>query len=78
MLLQQESSSSALVGMANGHMAEQLTGMFLPVMTAIAILTWGVIMIKFQFENGIIREFKSLGYALEWAHKNSTRVIRYY
>ena len=35
-----------------------------------------MIMIKFQFENGIIREFRSLGHALEWAHKNHTRIVR--
>ena len=33
-------------------------------------------MIKFQFENGVVREFKSLGHALEWAHKNQTRIVR--
>ena len=35
-------------------------------------------MLTFEFENGVIREFKSLGHALEWAHKNQTRIIRYY
>lgn len=33
-------------------------------------------MIKFLFENGTTREFKSLGYALDWAHKNHTRIVR--
>ena len=35
-------------------------------------------MITFEFENGVICEFKSLGWALECAHKNNNRVIHYY
>ena len=33
-------------------------------------------MIKFLFEYGATLEFKSLGYALEWAHKNHPRIVR--
>ena len=35
-------------------------------------------MLTFEFENGVILEFKSLGWALEYAHKNNIRIIRYY
>jgi len=35
-------------------------------------------MLTFEFENGVIHEFKSLRWALECAHKNNTRFIRYY
>lgn len=28
------------------------------------------------FENGQQLEFKSLGYALDYAHKNNTRILR--
>lgn len=35
-------------------------------------------MLTFEFENGVTKCCKSLGHALEWAHKNSTRIIRYY
>ena len=32
----------------------------------------------FEFENGSTLQFKSLGHALEYAHNNNTRIIRYY
>lgn len=32
----------------------------------------------YLFENGITLQFKSLGHALEWAHKNNTRIVRVY
>ncbi len=33
-------------------------------------------MILYRFENGQELEFKSLGYALDYAHKNNTRILR--
>lgn len=33
-------------------------------------------MILVKFENGKVLEFKSLGYALDYAHKNNTRILR--
>lgn len=30
----------------------------------------------YLFENGQKLQFKSLGYALEYAHKNNTRIVR--
>lgn len=33
-------------------------------------------MITFLFENGLQLQFKSLGYALEYAHKNNTRIVK--
>lgn len=33
-------------------------------------------MITFDFENGVILQLKSLGHALEYAHKNNTRIVR--
>ena len=30
----------------------------------------------FKFENGQILQFKSLGYALDYTHKNKTRILR--
>lgn len=33
-------------------------------------------MIWFTFENGQRLQFKSLGYALEYAHKHNTRILR--
>lgn len=32
----------------------------------------------YLFENGKELQFKSLGHALEWAHKNNTRIVRVY
>lgn len=32
----------------------------------------------YEFENGMTLQFKSLGYALEYAHKNGTRIVRVY
>lgn len=32
----------------------------------------------YLFENGKELQFKSLGYALEWAHKHNTRIVRSY
>ncbi len=32
----------------------------------------------YLFENGMILQFDSLGAALEWAHKNGTRIVRVY
>ena len=34
--------------------------------------------ITFEFENGKIFKFKTLGCALEYAHKNNTRLVRQY
>ena len=31
---------------------------------------------NYQFEDGTIRWFSSLGYALEYAHENNTRLVR--
>lgn len=33
-------------------------------------------MITYRFENGRELQFKSLGNALEYAHKNNTRIMR--
>jgi len=35
-------------------------------------------MITFEFENGITLQLKTLGDALEYAHKNNTRIVRSY
>ena len=35
-------------------------------------------MITYEFENGHKQEFKSLGWALEYAHRNNTRIKREY
>ena len=32
----------------------------------------------YLFENGKELQFESLGYALEWAHKHNTRIVRVY
>ena len=32
----------------------------------------------YEFENGMTLIFKTLGYALEYAHKNNTRIVRVY
>lgn len=32
----------------------------------------------YEFENGMTLQFKSLGHALEYAHKNGTRIVRVY
>ena len=32
----------------------------------------------YEFENGKELQFKSLGHALEYAHKNNTRIVRVY
>lgn len=33
-------------------------------------------MTSYKFENGLTLQFKSLGYALDYAHKNNTRLVR--
>lgn len=35
-------------------------------------------MFTFEFENGLTLQFKSLGHALEYAHKNNTRILHHY
>ena len=32
----------------------------------------------YEFKNGMILQFPSLGHALEYAHKHNTLIVRYY